>query len=99
MIINEITQGMGGAGISLLLPGPSPVLRTVRLAETEWPRVKGELLTTLATHDEWSAGKAKIEIFLHEGMLDEAIAIVDNFRYCDDRIIHLGDGSYRSPPS
>ena len=52
-----------------------------KLAGNNWSNIKEELLVTLATYDSWGAEQAKVDIYLHEGLIEKAIATVDNFGY------------------
>ncbi len=58
-----------------------------QLAAENWSNIKGELLAALATADSWSAGDAKVDIYLYEGLIDKAIATVNNFSYYRSRLI------------
>ncbi len=58
------------------------------LAKDNWLNIKPELLATLATYDSWGAGEAKVNIYLDEGMIDQAIATVDNFSYYGNNLVH-----------
>ncbi|HEY9658533.1 MAG TPA: SWIM zinc finger family protein, partial [Allocoleopsis sp.] len=55
-----------------------PSFRDYRLAEhlagADWKRVKKELIAALRRNQEWRAEQAKIDIFLYEGLIDDAIA-------------------------
>ena len=58
-----------------------------QLAAENWSNIKGELLAALATADSWSAGDAKVDIYLYEGLIDKAIATVNNFSYYRSSLI------------
>lgn len=51
------------------------------LAAENWSNIKEELLASLATSTSWGAEKAKVDIYLHEGLIDKAIAVVDRLYY------------------
>lgn len=51
------------------------------LTEDDWLLIKQDLLRHLTNISEYSPSEARIDIFLEEGMLDEAIASVDR-SYC-----------------
>jgi len=59
-----------------------------QLAGTEWSKVKPELLTILRGYSQWNAESAKVKIFLHEGLLDEAIVVVEYLSDYHLEIIH-----------
>ncbi len=46
------------------------------LAGETWVSVKTDLLKILYTHGAWGIEEAKVDIFLHEGLIDDAIATV-----------------------
>ncbi len=48
------------------------------LAGENWEEVKAELLANLRTHSGWGTHEVKVEIFLHEDLIDDAIAAVTN---------------------
>ncbi len=58
------------------------------LAGKTWPTLQPDLLQHLKTMDSWSHGKAKVQIFLQEGSIDDAIATVDD-RYANKNLIQL----------
>jgi uncharacterized Zn finger protein len=47
------------------------------LAGPEWPTLKSELLGFLCQAADYFYTDARVDIFLHEGLLDDAIAVVD----------------------
>lgn len=52
-----------------------------QLAQDNWSNIKGELLAALANYDSWGVEQANVDIYLHEELIDQAIATVDNFGY------------------
>ena len=48
-----------------------------KLAAENWSNIKEELLASLATSTYWGVEKAKVDIYLHEGLIDKAISVVD----------------------
>ena len=58
------------------------------LAGEQWSTIKVELLTNLRSQTGWATHKAKVDIFLHEGFIDEAIEIVTDFSSYDSSIVH-----------
>ncbi len=47
-----------------------------KLAGENWEGVKTDLLKILYTYGAWGTEEAKVDIFLHEGLIDDAIATV-----------------------
>ncbi|MEM8830610.1 MAG: SWIM zinc finger family protein [Cyanobacteria bacterium P01_G01_bin.19] len=68
-------------------PNFADYLQIEKLAAEDWLKIKPELLATLADYHSWGAEDAKVNIYLHEGMVDKAIAIVDNFSYYGNRSV------------
>jgi uncharacterized Zn finger protein len=50
--------------------------RIESLSGENWPNVKTDLLRVLYTHGGWGIEEAKVDIFLYEGLIDDAIATV-----------------------
>ncbi len=48
------------------------------LAETDWPAVQEPLLQHLRTGQTWGREQAQIDVFLQEGLLEDAIAVASN---------------------
>ncbi|MEL6928336.1 MAG: SWIM zinc finger family protein [Cyanobacteria bacterium J06600_6] len=68
-------------------PNLTDYLRIAQLAPDDWLNTKQELLTVLAKDDSWHTAKAKINIYLHESMIDQAIFIVDDLGYYSGRLV------------
>ena len=67
-----------------------------RIAGTEWPAIKRDLLKTLAARDNTSG---KIDIYLHEGLAAEAIKVVDSHPYLGfDELRRVVDAAGESNP-
>ncbi|MFN6571056.1 SWIM zinc finger domain-containing protein [Dendronalium sp. ChiSLP03b] len=58
------------------------------LAGDNWESVKIDLLKTIRTFGGWETASAKIDIFLHEGLIDDAIAIVTELSSYYSELIH-----------
>lgn len=58
------------------------------MAQKSWATVKGELLQTLHTHQSWGTEQAKVDIFLYEGLIDNAIAVVTDLHSYQSDLIH-----------
>ncbi|MGD9101034.1 MAG: SWIM zinc finger family protein [Anaerolineae bacterium] len=65
------------------------------LAGADWPQVKADLLKHLAAQDYASA---KVNIYLHEGMVDEAVKAVDKHSYGYDALERVVEAAYKSHP-
>ena len=52
-----------------------------KLAAENWSNIKEELLASLATSTSWGVDKAKVDIYLHEGLIERAISVVDKLYY------------------
>ncbi len=52
-----------------------------KLAEENWSNIKEQLLASLTTSTYWGVEKAKVDIYLYEGFIDKAIAVVDKLYY------------------
>jgi uncharacterized Zn finger protein len=61
--------------------------RLEALAGETWPSVKAALLKALQTSESWRAQQAKIDIYLHEELLDDAIATIKSHPYCSDQLV------------
>jgi uncharacterized Zn finger protein len=69
---------------------------TQAVAGKEWPSVKSELLKQLSAA---SYAHGKIDIYLHEGMVDEAIQAVDTETYMDySTLERVVDAAWQSHP-
>ncbi len=84
---SELAQGMGRqeaaleARVAAFQANPSlrDYIKVQELAGEEcWSTVRPELLAELNQHDGFLAADAKVDIFLHENLLDLAIAAVEN---------------------
>ena len=59
-----------------------------QLAGENWSNIKGEVLAALAKSSGWGVKEAKIDIYLYEGFIEKAIAIVDNLSYYEQSLVH-----------
>ena len=83
---SELAAGLGerekalSAGMIAFKEQPTLVdyQRLQGLSGDDWTGVKEELLVSLRRHGSYSNASAKVDIFLHEGRLEDAIASVDN---------------------
>jgi uncharacterized Zn finger protein len=53
-----------------------------------WLTVKQDLLQTLREQPDWGIREAQVDIFLHEGLIDDAIKTVERDTYYDSKLVH-----------
>ncbi|MBD2449191.1 SWIM zinc finger domain-containing protein [Nostoc sp. FACHB-152] len=58
------------------------------LAGEEWETVKADLLKILRVYSSWETSPVKVDIFLQEGLIDDAIAIANELSEYQSDIIH-----------
>jgi uncharacterized Zn finger protein len=61
-----------------LRPSLGDYQKAAELAGEAWSTMQAELLTTLRNHQLWGSEQAKVDIFLQEGLIDNAITAVKN---------------------
>jgi len=69
-------------------PNFADYLQVAELAKENWSNIKEELLAALVSYKSWQSEEAKINIYLHEGMVDEEIAVVDDFTFYSNNSVH-----------
>lgn len=92
----ELAEELGDLAIALnakiqafvAQPSFNDYRKVEELAGEQWSTIKLELLTNLRSQTGWATHKAKVDIFLHEGFIDEAIEIVTDFSSYDSSIVH-----------
>ncbi|MDQ2100526.1 MAG: SWIM zinc finger domain-containing protein [Tychonema bourrellyi B0820] len=92
----ELAEELGDLAIALnakiqafvAQPSFNDYRKVEELAGEQWSTIKVELLTNLRSQTGWATHKAKVDIFLHEGFIDEAIEIVTDFSSYDSSIVH-----------
>ena len=62
--------------------------RMAELAGKNWESVKTDLLRIVRTYNGWGTESAKVDIFLHEGLIDDAIAIASELSSDRSELIH-----------
>jgi uncharacterized Zn finger protein len=83
---SELAQGLGDMATALtaritafkLRPSMRGYQQVKTLAGATWQTLQPDLLQHLRTMDNWSHAEAKVQIFLDEGSIDDAIATVDD---------------------
>ncbi|WP_189523577.1 SWIM zinc finger domain-containing protein [Nostoc sp. PA-18-2419] len=58
------------------------------LAGENWESVKTDLLKIIRNYSGWGTESAKVDIFLHEGLIDDAIVIVSELSSYDSELIY-----------
>ncbi|MGD1952988.1 MAG: SWIM zinc finger domain-containing protein [Leptolyngbyaceae cyanobacterium] len=63
--------------------------QTVESLAADWPEIRAELLDYLRTTDNWMAREAKVDVFLHEGLVEDAISsiAVSEYGYVQARLV------------
>lgn len=93
---SELAKGSGNSHValdaSIIAFTTKPSFQGYRwveqLAGKDWSKVKQNLLQTLHRYREWGAEDAKVNIFLDEGLLDEAIAVVKTASPYYSQLVH-----------
>ena len=93
---SELAEGLGNQATALeasiltfkLRPSFSDYQRVAHLAAHQWDDIKPQLLKTLRQSQEWETKEAKVDIFLHEGLLDDAIQAVQSDNYYRSELVH-----------
>ncbi|MDZ7970372.1 MAG: SWIM zinc finger domain-containing protein [Nostoc sp. DedSLP03] len=62
--------------------------RMAELAGENWVSVKTDLLRIIRTYNGWGTESAKVDIFLHEGLIDDAIVIASELSSDRSELIH-----------
>jgi uncharacterized Zn finger protein len=62
--------------------------KMAELAGENWESVKTDLLKITRTYSGWGTELAKVDIFLHEGLIDDAIAIASELSSYYSELIH-----------
>ncbi|WP_017317059.1 SWIM zinc finger domain-containing protein [Mastigocladopsis repens] len=93
---SDLAEGLGDkpAALSakkaafLALPSFADYQKIEDLAGESWASVKTELLERLHTYGGWGTEEAKVDIFLHEGLIDDAIATVTELSSYHSTVIY-----------
>jgi uncharacterized Zn finger protein len=104
---SDLAEGMGDRSIALKAriqafvakPYLGDYQKAKELAGTEWPTVQPELLERLRHGQRWEAPQAKVDIFLVEDLIQDAIfAVQDLDSYHSDLIHRVMDVAIQSQP-
>jgi uncharacterized Zn finger protein len=69
------------------------------LAAEQWPQIQPQLFQALRRGRLWGSEAAKVEIYLHEGMIDAAIAVVSDLSsYSSDLILQVMSAALGTHP-
>jgi uncharacterized Zn finger protein len=93
---SELAQELGDTAIALtaritafkLRPSMKGYQQVQTRSGETWQSVQPDLLEHLRTMDSWSHAEAKVQIFLHEGFVDDAISTVTD-RYSSGNLTQL----------
>ena len=92
---SDLAEGMGNTSAALeariLAFKAKPSLQDYQkiegLAETGWPGVRETLLQHLRTAQTWGLEQARVDVFLQEGLLEDAIAVASALSSYHSRLI------------
>ncbi|GAB4203300.1 MAG: hypothetical protein Fur006_57520 [Coleofasciculaceae cyanobacterium] len=84
---SDLAEGLGDRSVALATrieafkaqPSFKDYQKVQHLAEERWSTLKVDLLNYLRQRDNWTAQEAKVDIFLHEGLIDDAIASLGDY--------------------
>jgi uncharacterized Zn finger protein len=93
---SDLAESMGKPQVALTArvtafkakPSFQDYLKIENLAGEGWAALRPDLLQTLSQHSSYGLSAAKVDIFLHEGEIDRAIAAVKNLSYYEATLIH-----------
>ena len=93
---SDLAQGLGHTSIALnaaiiafeARPSFRDYTKVENLAGDIWEEVKLDLLEILRDSNNWCASEAKVDIFLHEGLIDDAIKTVKKDTYYRSESVH-----------
>ncbi len=93
---SELAEGLGDHETALhasilafqIQPSFSDYQLVSHLAADRWDSIKPDLLKALRQSQEWRARDAKVDIFLDEGLLDDAIQAVRSDNYYRSELVH-----------
>jgi uncharacterized Zn finger protein len=93
---SDLAEGLGdsatalGARITAFKTKPSfkDYRKIEDLAGKTWSKVRSDLLPMMRQANDWQAREAKVDIFLHEGLVDDAIEAVKTDTYHRSESVH-----------
>ncbi|KAM3111806.1 hypothetical protein ACJ2PR_22150 [Phormidesmis sp. 146-33] len=86
---SDLAEGLDNSAIALTArvtafkaqPSFADYQKIEDLAGENWATLRQDLLQMLEKHTGWGLEEAKVDIFLHEGLIDRAIAAIKSFSY------------------
>ncbi len=92
---SDLAEGMGNSSATLearilafkAKPSLQDYQKIEALAETGWPAVRETLLHHLRTDSIWGREQAQVDVFLQEGLLEDAIAVASKLSSYHSQII------------
>ena len=93
---SELAEGLGDRDVALeasilafeLRPSFADYQRVQHFAADQWESLKLDLLKVLRQSEMWTSQEARVDIFLHEGLIDDAIASVRSDTYYRSEFVH-----------
>ena len=79
-------------------PALGDYLLVCELAAEKWPEVRLDLLEHLLHYEKWGATSGKLDIFLYEGMVSEAMKIADTENLYYDTLERVVDAAIQAHP-
>jgi uncharacterized Zn finger protein len=91
-LAQELGDNAAALNASILAFEQKPSFEEYRLIENlageTWDELKPKLIKVLRKYQTWGADEAKVDIFLYEGLINDAIATVSTKNYCPDELVH-----------
>jgi uncharacterized Zn finger protein len=93
---SDLAEGLGDRTIALesriqafaAQPSLGDYQKVKELAQTEWLTIQPDLLKTLRESKQWGTSQAKVDIFLEEGLIQDAIFTVQGLDFYYSDLIH-----------
>lgn len=104
---SELADGLGDTATAQhagtiafqLRPNFADYQRLEHLAGKRWKTLKPKLLTSLRQSQVWSAREARVDIFLHEGLIDDAIdAVRSDLYYRSEAVLRVMQAAVSTHP-
>ncbi len=103
---SELAEGLGeptlalAARITAFKANPSfgDYQKAEELSGDAWSSVRADLINSLSNQRSWDAADAKVDIFLHEGLIDNAITAVKDFYYRSHLVQRVMDAAMAQRP-
>ena len=103
---SELAEGLGDTDLALSAritafkanPSFGDYQKAEELSGDTWSSVRADLINSLNTQQSWDAGDAKVDIFLHEGLIDNAIRAVKDVYYRSHLVQRVMDAAMAQRP-